>query len=188
MHSADPSTPKLFLPSHYIFKAWAGSFPHPVSSQVYTEIWFIKSDFHLLPGIPVTTSKGDLILSTSHATPPVPQLLAWAEEQPCCNSWCRKTHHSLLHSHSLPGPKFWGVQLHQIVVTPPQTASLLPFPLARSSAVVFINGDLPPTKLQNLCSHFCCCITERKRNQNKKKMSSRRMVIAFVVSCYSMSA
>lgn len=45
MHSADPSTPKLFLPSHYVFKAWAGSFPRPVSSQVYTEIWFIKSGF-----------------------------------------------------------------------------------------------------------------------------------------------
>lgn len=44
MHSTDPSTPRLFLQSH-IFKAWVGSFPPPVSSQVSVGIWFMKSGF-----------------------------------------------------------------------------------------------------------------------------------------------
>lgn len=68
---------------------------------------------------------------------------------------------------------FQGLRHFQMVVTPPQTAAPQLPPPAHSSAGVFINGDLPPRRVQNHCPRFCQ-VSETRSEKTKKQKKKRR--------------
>lgn len=151
--------PWLFLQSHFVFKALLGSFPPPLSSQVYVRIWFTKSGFASPARNPSTSFQRESgAQHTLCRAGPLQQLVqgntllsSALAFSPCSQAF------------SISNIFQWLLHLPK-----------LPASLSSHPAAVFINRDTQPTRLQNCCPGFCQQTSETWREERRKPRGKHR--------------
>lgn len=170
MHSTDPSTPSLFLHPHYIFKAWVGSFPLSVSSQLYVVMCLWSQVLHHLTGIPLTASERGSI----------------AQHILCHAGWSTAfgTGKSLVQGHASPSSAQSLPPWSQALRVSDMFKGLLHLPSLPPSAVVLINRSSCPwgCKITALTSHISETWREKEENEEENiKLKSGHYFCCFKV-------